>query len=161
VKLTTHLHLVPRSRKCGCIHPLPHKPSWGSAELVKRRDSFTFTSHNINRDSSVDIAMGYRLEGRGSDPRKGKRFFSTPQSSGRLWIPPGLLSYGYHRLFLQRYGRRSVKLTTHLHLAPRLRITELYLHSCKQLHGVVLSPLSTGTLQFLDFTSHNTRKAYK
>jgi hypothetical protein len=23
VKLTTHLHLVPRSRKCGSIHPLP------------------------------------------------------------------------------------------------------------------------------------------
>jgi hypothetical protein len=31
VKLTTHLHLVPRSRKCGPIHPLPHTPSWRSA----------------------------------------------------------------------------------------------------------------------------------
>jgi hypothetical protein len=28
---TTHLHLVPRSRKCGSIHPLPHMPSWCSA----------------------------------------------------------------------------------------------------------------------------------
>jgi hypothetical protein len=27
VKLTTHLQLVPRSRKCGSIHPLPHLPS--------------------------------------------------------------------------------------------------------------------------------------
>jgi hypothetical protein len=26
VKLTTHLQLVPRSRKCGCIHPLPYMP---------------------------------------------------------------------------------------------------------------------------------------
>jgi hypothetical protein len=31
VKLTTHLQLVPRSRKYGSIHPLPHTPSWCSA----------------------------------------------------------------------------------------------------------------------------------
>jgi hypothetical protein len=28
VKLTSHLQLVQRSRKCGSIHPLPHTPSW-------------------------------------------------------------------------------------------------------------------------------------
>jgi hypothetical protein len=31
VKLTTHLQLVPSSRKCGSIHPLLHTPSWRSA----------------------------------------------------------------------------------------------------------------------------------
>jgi hypothetical protein len=31
VKLTTHFQLVPRSRKCGSIHPLSHTPSWPSA----------------------------------------------------------------------------------------------------------------------------------
>jgi hypothetical protein len=31
VKLTTRLQLVPRSSKCGSIHPLPHTPSWRSA----------------------------------------------------------------------------------------------------------------------------------
>jgi hypothetical protein len=31
VKLTTHLQLVPRSRKRGSIHPLPHTSSWRSA----------------------------------------------------------------------------------------------------------------------------------
>jgi hypothetical protein len=30
VKLTTHLQLVPRSRKRGSIHPLPNTPSWRS-----------------------------------------------------------------------------------------------------------------------------------
>jgi hypothetical protein len=30
VKLITHLQIVPRSRKCGSIHPLPHTPSWSS-----------------------------------------------------------------------------------------------------------------------------------
>jgi hypothetical protein len=28
MKLTTHLQLVSRSRKCRSIHPLPHTPSW-------------------------------------------------------------------------------------------------------------------------------------
>jgi hypothetical protein len=42
VKLTTHLQLVPRSRKCGPIHPLPHTLSWRSAQLVKHRDNFAF-----------------------------------------------------------------------------------------------------------------------
>jgi hypothetical protein len=38
MKLTIHLQLVPRSRKCGSIHPLPHTPSWRSAEFIKQRD---------------------------------------------------------------------------------------------------------------------------
>lgn len=33
---------MPRSRKCGCIHPLPHMPSWCSVWLVKHTDNFTF-----------------------------------------------------------------------------------------------------------------------
>jgi hypothetical protein len=36
VKLTTHLQLVPRSRKCGSIHPLLCTSSWRNAELVKQ-----------------------------------------------------------------------------------------------------------------------------
>jgi hypothetical protein len=32
----------------------------------------------------------------------------------------------------------SVKLTTHLHLLPRSRKVELYLHSPIRLHGIVL-----------------------
>jgi hypothetical protein len=43
VKLTTHLQLVPRSRKCGSIHQLPHTSSWRSASSGKARDKFTFT----------------------------------------------------------------------------------------------------------------------
>jgi hypothetical protein len=31
LKLTTQLQQLPRSRKCGSIHPLPHTPSWCSA----------------------------------------------------------------------------------------------------------------------------------
>jgi hypothetical protein len=46
VKLTTHLHLVPRSRMRGAIPPLPLYVfmAW---YLVKHRDSFTFISFNM------------------------------------------------------------------------------------------------------------------
>jgi hypothetical protein len=50
VKLTTHLQLVPRSRKCGSIHPLPRTPSWRCAYLVKHRD---------NRIYSTTILSGF------------------------------------------------------------------------------------------------------
>jgi hypothetical protein len=33
---------MPRSRKCGCIRPLPHTPSRRSGYLVKQKDSFAF-----------------------------------------------------------------------------------------------------------------------
>jgi hypothetical protein len=41
VKLINPLHLMPRSRICGVIPPLPSIPSWRGAHL-KQRDNFTF-----------------------------------------------------------------------------------------------------------------------
>jgi hypothetical protein len=38
VRLTTHLQLVPRSRICWPIHPLPHKPSCRGTSLVEQTD---------------------------------------------------------------------------------------------------------------------------
>jgi hypothetical protein len=49
VKLTTDFYLMPRSRKCGSIHTLPHSPSWRIAYLVKHRDNFSLPYH-INND---------------------------------------------------------------------------------------------------------------
>jgi hypothetical protein len=47
VKLTTHFQLLPRSRKRGSMHPLPHTPSRRSALLVNHRDNFTFLTFTI------------------------------------------------------------------------------------------------------------------
>jgi hypothetical protein len=41
VKLTTHLHLVPKTGVRGSSHPLSHTPSWRAAYLVKHREKFT------------------------------------------------------------------------------------------------------------------------
>jgi hypothetical protein len=57
MKLTTHLQLVPRSRKRGSIHSLHHMPSWRRALLVKHRDNITFLPcKRINAEIST---VGY------------------------------------------------------------------------------------------------------
>jgi hypothetical protein len=56
VKLTTHLQLVSRSRKCGSIHPLHHTPFWRSVLLVKHRDNFTFTN-DVGFEILTEVVM--------------------------------------------------------------------------------------------------------
>jgi hypothetical protein len=50
VKLTTDLQPVPRPRKLGSTHPLPHTPSWYSALLVKYRN-------NNNNNNNIIIII--------------------------------------------------------------------------------------------------------
>jgi hypothetical protein len=42
VKLTTHLQLVPRSRKYGSIHPLPHMPLYVVLNLLSTETNLPF-----------------------------------------------------------------------------------------------------------------------
>jgi hypothetical protein len=98
------------------------------------RDICIFRILIRSRDGSVGIAADYRLDDRGWIPDKGKRFFSTPQRPDGHWCPPSLLSNRYRG----QSGRR-VKLIIHLHLVPRSRMVELYLHSPTCLNGVALN----------------------
>jgi hypothetical protein len=54
-----------------------------------------------SRDSRVDIATGYALDGQGFRIRSsaGTWSFSSPRRPARLWGPPSLLSYGYRGLY--------------------------------------------------------------
>jgi hypothetical protein len=75
-------------------------------------------------DSSMNIRTGYGLDSSGSISGSA-RFFSSPQRSDRLCGPPSLPSNATRGLFPQEYRIQGVKLTTPLHLVPRLRMVEL------------------------------------
>jgi hypothetical protein len=58
--------------------------------------------HPVNggsRVSSVGIATGCRLDGRGSIPGRDKRFLCAPQRPDRFEGPPRFISNGYRGLF--------------------------------------------------------------
>jgi hypothetical protein len=82
--------------------------------------------------------MGYGLEDRGSFYFKGKRFLSSPQGQDRLWYSPILISKWISGALSPEQSGRGVKLTTHLHLLLRSKMTELYLFSPTRLDGMVL-----------------------
>jgi hypothetical protein len=56
--------------------------------------------HARFRNSSVGIATGHGLDGQGSIPGSGKRFFPSPQRSDRLWGSHSLISHGYRDSFV-------------------------------------------------------------
>jgi hypothetical protein len=60
-----------------------------------------------SRDSSVDIATSYRLDGRGSIHNWGERIISAPQRQDRLWGPPSLPLNGYRVKWLRHEDDRS------------------------------------------------------
>jgi hypothetical protein len=56
VNLTTHLHLVPRSRMGGAIHPLSHY-AFMAWYLVNHRDTFTFTFYTKSWTTGLRIPV--------------------------------------------------------------------------------------------------------
>jgi len=80
---------------------------------------FAITGHS-------DIIVECRL--RPGQPRFNSRqgqwwdFFSSPPPSDRLWGLPSLLSNGDLRLLPRGLIVQGVKMTTHLHLVPNLRM---------------------------------------
>jgi len=54
---------------------------------------------------------------------RGKRFFSFPKCPDCLWGPSSLLFNGNKGFFTERQSGQGVKLTNHLRLVPRLRMT--------------------------------------
>jgi hypothetical protein len=129
----------------GAIPPLPNTHSWRGAQL-KHRDNFTLLLRKIIffQSSSVGIALGYRLDYRGSrvrfpeEGRLGNFLFPTasraalgPTHPPLQWVV-GALSLG-----VKRPGREA---DHHLHQVPRSKNTWSYTSTPPiHLHGVVRS----------------------
>jgi hypothetical protein len=114
---------------------------YNSQNLAQSHCPLHYPLINFNTDIYVFILFryGYVLNDPGSVPGRGKIFLSFVTSRSILglthpliqWVP-GVISWGLKRL-------KCVKLTPRLHLVPRSRMSELYLHSPTCLHGVVLN----------------------
>jgi hypothetical protein len=77
--------------------------------------------------------MEYGLDGRVSISDKGKRFYLLHRVEAET---TKLLCYGCRGIFPRVQSGRAVKVNTKLHLVPRSRIIEVYLHYPIR-HGVV------------------------
>jgi hypothetical protein len=99
---------------------------------------FTFNYMNWCPDNSDDIATGYGLQCPQIDSWEGQEIFifsitSRPDlghtQPSIQWVQ------GAHSPEVKRPGREA----DHIHLVPRSRVVELYLHSPTRLHGVLLN----------------------
>jgi hypothetical protein len=103
------------------------------------------------------VVTGYLLDGRGSVPGRGTRFFFLSHRPDRFWDPPSLLSNMYWGLFPRSRSGWGVKLIIYLHPMSRSRMVELHLHSPIRLRVMMLNWLSTGTTLPLPYLP-NTRQ---
>jgi hypothetical protein len=103
------------------------QPAWQKWKIHTKHLPENFQSKDYSRDLEVDgriilKCVTRRLRDwkvRGSNPDSGVRFFSSRKRPNRLWGPFCLLFSGYRRYFLG-VSYRVVKLTSYLHLIPRL-----------------------------------------
>jgi hypothetical protein len=116
-----------------CVHCLGNV---GQCVWIKQCEKCIFSKVRVN--GVVCIVMGYMLDSPGSI-HDGARLFSSSQPPDCLWGPPSLVSNGYWGLFPQGWSGLGTKLTTYLHIVPRSKKMELYLHSLICLSGIVLN----------------------
>jgi hypothetical protein len=88
------------------------------------------------RDSSVGIATGWTTRVRFPALQDYSLLHVVQTGSG---AHPASYPVGTWGFFPGGKSGKDVKLTTHLHLLPKSRMVELYLHSPIRLHGIVLN----------------------
>jgi hypothetical protein len=83
-----------------CLEKLEAGQNLSLSIIIRKDNVINYSKSEVtSRDSAVDILTAYRLDGRGSIPGRGKRFFCTTQRRDRFWGPPNLISNGYRGLY--------------------------------------------------------------
>jgi hypothetical protein len=130
VKLAIHLQLVPRSRKRGPIHPLPHTSSWQYLQL-RIHESFhvqtrTMNQTRISRGQRSSHSSACWLEG-GTAPANHCLYFTQRSSDGEVAAPS-------RRKYACRTGRRfKCRKLFELRLAPSVPTMVSALHAAELL----------------------------
>jgi hypothetical protein len=129
------------------FHPPPLFQSYVRTMTFKYVTNIFFHYLLVILDSSVGIVTSFELDGWGSIPGKGTRFFSSPQRLDRLISSSSLLAIGYLGASLQ--GKGAGAWIWKLHVVPRLRMVEMYVHSPIRFNDAMPNHLSRGaTLPF-------------
>jgi hypothetical protein len=125
------LHVRPKSthrmllsiRQCGAISATPNFHTFYNSSLVEgetplvRSDSFTSISHYRYESGQ---RLGHGLHQPVFETRQGQEISILQNTSDRLW---GQLLFNRHGFLSGEQKNRGVKLTTHLHLVPSLRMS--------------------------------------
>jgi hypothetical protein len=129
-------------------------PSYDSGIIIQ--DGHSSSLHN-NRSKNYtgDIQERQRMKG------KSKFKINLPRWTGKHHLIYNIWRRIIYRLYNSPgYSSSGVKLTTHLHLVPRSRMVELYMHSPIRLHGAVLNQWSTGTTLPFSYSTFSCIKVY-
>jgi len=99
--------------------------------LISDLDSKMLSSQNISfrmhskfLEISHDSDLGTCWMIHGSNPSRGKRFVSYPNHPHLLWDPSSLLFNREQGVLSQSWSSKGMRLTTHLQLKPRLRMSD-------------------------------------
>jgi len=87
---------------------------------------YVFSTHfSESQGSLVSIEIKLGVGRLGFNSRQGQLcdIFPSPSRPHWYWGPPSLLYSGYRGLLPRGWSGRGAKLTTHLHLVPRLRMS--------------------------------------
>jgi len=71
----------------------------------------------------VGMVTGSCAEISGFRIPSGRNLLSLPKGPVRPWDPPSVLLNGYNGFLYREYRNRSVRLTSHLHLVPGIRMS--------------------------------------
>jgi hypothetical protein len=122
--ISSYCVLVHLPMKCSYLLRIPWHQNYQVVCLMKRSLSSTQKPHNRkNYDSSVGIVTTIKVGRPRIDSRQEqwRKFLSLLLRADRLWGPPSLLTNSFRGLS-SGVKRQGIKLTTHLHVVPRLKM---------------------------------------
>jgi hypothetical protein len=123
------------------------RPNAAIVHLIAQARQITITNSNCWSKKcpllsilvrSRDLVTCYGLDGQGSIPCRGKSIFSSPQRPHQLCGSPSSYPMVTEGSF-SRIKAAGAWNWPHLHLVPRWRMVDLYLHSPIHLHCTVLN----------------------
>jgi hypothetical protein len=134
------LNRLVKRRDCSQWFCQGHKPRILTVKCLRGKVLVFLWVRSSSRDNISQVSRGPWLDcwGISPIPSRSKKFVCHEHLPDQLRGRPCRLSSGYHRLFLYELKWPGREAEHSLHLVPRLKYVQLYLHSIIHLHGVMI-----------------------